>query len=255
MARKHPTRIAFLVGILLAFAACMPTVIEEDVRLSLYQDGRCDNEAAVVDNELRRQEGSLKGDLDGDDSEDEAYIVADRAGKPGCRSFLVMSVGSSRYSATIDPSGQPRSLAVPTLHSLAEIDGYPGLETVVNVEMGASTQFVSVFTFGDERTPPQQLELRGKPPGPFAGELGNLFAYGGSVGHLEAVDCLDEHVVMSVALPVGDSADTYEVERHYFAPEGNQLVLNKALTEKVMVAGLKIDDFPEFAGSPFGSCD
>jgi hypothetical protein len=62
-------------------------------------------------------------------------------------------------------------------------------------------------------------------------------------------------VVITVALPVGAAADAYKVERRFFSPSYTGFHLQEELTEKHTVEGLKIDDFPEFAGSPFLSCD
>lgn len=198
---------------------------------------------------------ALVADIDGDGGDDSVTVVEHQAGRPGCRFFLVVEDGDV-YATPIDPSGDPRSLQVPTLNSLAELDGDPGSEIIVNIEMGASTQFVGAFTMATGGL--QRMTLRGQGPGPFAAELGHadLFPYGGSVGHLEAVDCIDDRlVVMSAAIPKGSSAEAYEVERRFFRVVGTELLLDKDLTEHETVRGLQVDDFPEFGGSPFLSCE
>lgn len=212
----------------------------------------CDNEGTIARGE-GRSEGELSGDIDGDGTEDDVYIALDPGGVAGCRSFVVVDAGPTVYTIAVDPSGAPRALETPTLNSLADLDGKAGTEVIVNVEMGASTQFVAAFGSVDGRL--SRFETTGRGPGPFGGEDRGLFAFGGSVGHLEAVDCTRAgHIVMSVALPEGSSAEAYEVERRFFSVEGPRLVLDKARTERSTVQGLKIDDFPEFAGSPFLSC-
>ncbi|MEA2517332.1 MAG: hypothetical protein QOG16_1170, partial [Actinomycetota bacterium] len=129
-----------------------------------------------------------------------------------------------------------------------------GVEIVVNVEMGASTQFAALFMLTNEGLVP--MGLKGKGPGPFASDLGDLFPFGGSVGHLDAVDCTDEgDVVMSAAIPSGDSADAYEVERRFFRVQGSKLVLDKDRTRVEVVDAAGVDEFPEFSGSPFLSCN
>jgi hypothetical protein len=258
MVGKHTSRLirhtALLIAAALACAGCdRAEPVDDRVSREHVHSPGCSNETiAVVSSSLRSQE-FLNADLDGDDNQDSIYVVNDPEGERGCRAFLVVDGPKNIYSAQIDPSGEPRSMQIPTLNSLREIDGQSGTEVVINVEAGASTQFVKVFTLSTGLLKP--LELDGKGPGPFAGEIGDLFAYGGSVGHLEAVDCTgDGRVVMSVALPKGSSSDSYEVERRFFSFRGTELVLDPDLNEKHTVKGLKIDDFPEFASSPFGSC-
>ena len=257
MARKHTTRLTCILLILVVVGlACSdddPSAQNAPMKQRHVSGSGCDNEEVVARGE-GRSEGALSGDVDGDGDDDDIYIATDPDGVAGCRSFLVVDAGRTVYTTAVDPSGAPRSLSIPTLNSLADLDGESGTEIIVNVEMGASTQFVGAFGSAEGRL--VRFEMNDKGPGPFAGEQGDLFAYGGSVGHLEAVDCAEEgHVVVSVALPKGSSANAYEVERRFFSVEDAELFLDKSLTEKHTVQGLKIDDFPEFASSPFGSCD
>jgi hypothetical protein len=77
-----------------------------------------------------------------------------------------------------------------------------------------------------------------------------MFGFGGSVGHLEAVDCAaDDTIVSSFAAPDGD---VYKVERTFFAFEGAELVRVDKKVQRVSIE--QIDRFPEYAGSPFGGC-
>jgi hypothetical protein len=222
-------------------------------------EAACTNEAGVVDSAEVPAEGVLTGDIDGDDTEDTIYLATDSAATDaaadaGCRSFLIATTETTIYSAPVDPSGNPRATE-PSLNSLIQLDFEPGREIVVNLEAGASTQFVGVFKVTAEGI--ERITLDGRGPGPFAQELArdNLFPFGGSVGHLEAVDCLNPGlIVMSAAIPMGDSADRYEVERRFFRLDGTVLKLHPESTEVHEVEGLTVDRFREFAGSPFLSC-
>lgn len=215
----------------------------------------CANESRVVNDEERV--ASLSGDVDGDGSEDTIYLVADEQAEPRCRSFLVIDTGARSMSAAVDPSGAARALASPSLRLTAPINDAPGDEIVVNIESGASTEFVGIFTATSEGL--ARVEVEGKPPGPFAQELTRdaLFPFGGSVGHMEAVDCAQEDgfVVLSAAIPSGSAAMVYDVERRFFRAEGATLTLVPELTEKREMRNHDVHDLPEFASSPFGSCD
>jgi hypothetical protein len=59
---------------------------------------------------------------------------------------------------------------------------------------------------------------------------------------------------MSAAVPQGNSADRYEVERRIFLIEGTTLALDPDATERHSIEGLNVDRFPEYRSSPFGSC-
>lgn len=245
----------------LALAACTedaPEPIDGDnggVTHRTDPQARCANESSVVDSTSVPTEGVLTGDVDGDKADDTIYIATDDDADAGCRSFIVVSGDGTIYSAPLDPSGTPRALPEPSLQSVIELDHDPGKEIVVNLDAGASTQFVGVFKVTHEGL--ERVTLEGRAPGPFAQDAGNgnLFATGGSVGHLDAVDCLGpELIVMSAAVPIGASAERYEVERRFFRLNGTTLELQPGATEVHEVEGLTVERFREFAGSPFGSC-
>ena len=244
----------------LVLTACTgedPVLIDNDDGQSQRFDpnAACENEATVVDNASEPEEGVLTGDVDGDEKDDTVYLAPDSDGDAGCRSFLIVVAGDTTYSAPVDPSGSPRSLPEPSLHSVIDFDFDPGSEVVVNLEAGASTQFVGVFKLTDDGI--ERITIEGRGPGPFAQELGqdSLFPFGGSVGHVEAVDCINPGlIVMSAATPMGSSADRYEVERRFFRLEGTVLVLQPGSNEVHQVDALELDPFPEFRSSPFGLC-
>lgn len=258
MARKHTTRlIAFLSSLALLGFACTeedPSTRNSPMEQKHVSGSDCDNEAATAGG-AGRSEGELMGDVDGDGNEDGVYIALDPEGVAGCRSFLVVDAGRVVYTTPVDPSGTPRSLQEPSLHSLAEINREAGLEVVVNVESGASTQFVAAFTLAERL---EQMTVTGKGPGPFANGSGqdDLFAFGGSVGHLEGVDCADNGMVHMVsAIPEGDTAEMYRVEHRFFLTGGSELILDKSLNQVERAVPADLGELPGLAGAPFGSCD
>lgn len=217
---------------------------------------RCDNADLVSRGQGKRIDHMLSGDVDGDGTEDEVYLAHDDAGEPGCKSFVLVDVvGPEVYTAAVDPSGTPRALPEPLLKTLAEIDGEPGLEIVVDIEMGASTQFAGVFVLDDSL---QRLDVKGRGPGPFAAELGreDLFPYGGSVGHIEGVDCAEDgRIHLVAAVPAGNEAGSYDVEHRFFLIDGATAVLDSSLTASERLTAAEVADLPELLSSPFGSCD
>jgi hypothetical protein len=256
MVRKYTSRLIPLALCLLALVpACTPEPLGDDIQgHALIPGSDCQEETEMMMNEKLRTQGKLEGDIDGDGKSDEVFIVAlPNGGVTRCGSFVVVETGGATFSVPADDSDQPRSLPVPRLNSLAQIDGEPGLEIVVDIEAGASTQFVSIFTLDDKL---ELMALKGKGPGPFSGQIDNLFAYGGSVGHLDGVDCAEGgYVVMTAAVPSGDTADAYRVERRYFLATGSTLVLDKERTEHETVTARDLDELTELTSAPFGSCN
>lgn len=255
MARKHATR---LILISLLFAACEGAEESQVGPTEVVSDPHtvCANGSEVAVDQGSRVGQVMEGDVDGDGLADRVWLSADASGPPGCRGFLTVDSEERTYWAVTDASEVSSSMQAPRLSSLPNIDGETGAEIVVNLEAGASTEFVGVFKL--TRAGLERMSLSGRAPGPFGGEARDLFAYGGSVGHLEAVDCAgDGLVVISAALPADTDAGSYRVERRFFEAGGPTaaLSLKKELTERHAVRDLKIDDFPEFASSPFGSCE
>jgi hypothetical protein len=214
-------------------------------------EARCANESDVVADQSLRTDSTLSGDVDGDGLDDEISVASDESAPTGCTSFLVVVTEERTYSAPIETTDLASSLQVPSLNSLAEVGGKPGQEIVVNVEAGASTQFVGLFTLTGDGL--ERMTMQGE--GPFSSH-GELFAFGGSVGHLEAVTCISSDIViMSAAVPKGARATDYEVERRFFLVEGTTLKLDRGSIEHHSIDGLTVDRFPEFASSPFVGCD
>jgi hypothetical protein len=144
-----------------------------------------------------------------------------------------------------DPSA---GVAAPSFNGLYQIDGRPGAEVVVLLAAGASTQFVGAFSAGGgiiERLATSTTDEA-------SSGSNDLFAFGGSVGHLEAVDCASNgRVVVSTAIPRGQR---YQVTRNFYRPSGATLELVPSDDRRPVVSLEGIQDFPEFASSPFGSC-
>jgi hypothetical protein len=130
-------------------------------------------------------------------------------------------------------------LGLPAPNLIADIDGAPGKEIVVNVHAGASTQFASIFTLRGSRLIRVSIE-----------SADDLVPFGGSVAHLEGADCVPGGgFVIASASPRGRG---YVVTRTFFEARGTALVIDHA--EERTVAPRDLNSIPEFAGPPFGSC-
>ncbi|MGH2729865.1 MAG: hypothetical protein ACRDJI_04570 [Actinomycetota bacterium] len=195
--------------------------------------------------------GSLSGDISGDGTEDSAAVHVDDSAGAGCQAFVVVTAENGVSSAPVWVLGATGGLSTPTLGSLAPIGREPGLEVIVNEAAGASTQFVGAFSLTGEGL--RRMEVRG----PSVSDVAGLFASGGSVGHLEAVDCLDDGVVVSAATPAAGRAalgrGIYNVVRRVFGVAGPVLEPESTHRNRVDIDDLN-SRFPEFAHSPFLSC-
>ena len=207
----------------------------------------CTEEQQLIDNFSLGTGNALNGDVDGDGSIDVAQIILDEDGEPGCEAFLAVELADGIVSRPIWPAGATGGLPQPSIYALVDVDGRPGVEVIVNEAGGASTQFVAVYTMIDG-----DLEWLRLPDS----ETG-LFAYGGSVGHLEAVDCAaGGELVVTQAVPgQGDEAlekALYDVERTTYRIEDNSL--QQVSTEMDQVPIARLDSYREFRGTPFGTC-
>lgn len=189
--------------------------------------------------------GDVAADITGDGTEDLAGLVRDESGEIGCRDFLVAETEGGALVTSLNDPGGDYGLADPRIHALAEIDAEPGAEIVVDLDQGASTQFVGIFTVHDGDL--QRVRV------PAEGGLSDLFPYGGSVGHIETSDCGEDEgtVIVSFATPVGDR---YQVKRSVYRFEGVELVLDRSASERISVAAEEVQDLPEYRSAPFGSC-
>ena len=194
--------------------------------------------------EISRPSGrSVSGDVDGDGRSERVYLVVDRSGEPGCRALVVVRDSDGLDAAGLDDSVVSFELGLPRLNSLVDIDS-DGLEIVVDVAAGASTAFVGVFSMASGRLESVRLpRLPNVPSG--------LFAHGGSVGHLDAVDCRRDLVMISSAVA---EARGYVGTRRLLEPRPGRWRLLRSLTERSSVRPHQIERFEEFSAPPFASC-
>jgi hypothetical protein len=208
--------------------------------------GDCPNQAEVATNPLNRVAGPLIGDVTGDATPDRVYLSLDEAAPEGCQAFVVVSETTS-LAAPVEGWDPSAGVSSPSFNGLYQIDGRPGSEVVVLLATGASTQFVGAFSAAGGVIERITTSTTGEAsPG-----SNDLFAFGGSVGHLEAVDCVEGRVIVSSAIPKGQR---YQVTRNFYEPSGATLELQTSDSRRAVVSLQELEDFPEFASSPFGSC-
>jgi hypothetical protein len=216
----------------------------------------CANQSAAVTDAGLRVGGTLAGDVDGDAAPDETFIVQDETAPAGCKAFLVVKTATRMYSLPIWEMGAEGGLPAPILNSIVAIDPRAGSEVVVTEAAGASTQFVGVFTI-DPAAGLVRVEAQAGEDALWEGAQDGLFPIGGSVGHIEAVDCSGGGVVVSSAVPA-EGAEAieqalYQVTRHFMTFSGS--VLTPASTDEQSTSAEQLSArFPEYAASPFGSC-
>lgn len=203
----------------------------------------CPNQEAVLADESMRTGSPEEGDVDGDGVPDSVALYYDPQGELGCQAFVVADAGSGPIAGALETWRGEFGLPMPTLNALQDLDADGGEEIVVNMGAGASTQFVGIVVADGAVLRQVTTELPGQAaPG--------LFAFGGSVGHLDAVDCAPGGgVVTSSALPDGD---VYRVERTVYELAGAELIREDKEVERLPLE--ELDRFPEYSASPFGSC-
>lgn len=218
------------------------------------EEAACPNESVVVADPMKRLQAPVRRDVDGDVAPEDVYIASDPGDAIGCQAFIVVAIDATFHSVPIWEAGPQSGLPQPSIHGFVDIDGEPGVEILVNEAAGASTQFVGAFVFADG-----SLSRITVPEGAGASfpEFGDLFPFGGSVGHLDAVDCADDGtIVVSAAVPGRSQEDLengiYTVARTFFRLDGAELRKEDTTREQVPVGDL--EQYPEFAAGPFGSC-
>ncbi len=134
----------------------------------------------------------------------------------------------------------------PALNALAAIDTEPGLEVVVDLVMGASTRFVGLFGMTSGGLTRVRFDgPRTLPP--------DLFPYGGSVAHLDGVDCVRPQgtIVMSSASP---RAERYVIVRRFYRVTPGGSTPQPLRTERHNVESRGLNRFSELASAPFAGC-
>ena len=216
----------------------------------------CANEEAVAGDPARQIGASTSTDVDGDGAPDEVKLASDPQGTTGCIAFVAVETATGDLAAApVWELGTEGGLPQPRVHGFVDIDGRAGDEILVDEAAGASTQFVGAFVYLDGSL--RRVTVEGGLDGAPGSQAGDLFPYGGSVGHIEAVDCIGEgSIVISSATPSSDLGDAeqrlYEIERRVYAFNGAILEREDMQTHRVPID--ELDRFPEYSSSPFGSC-
>lgn len=208
-------------------------------------------DTVVADKGSRRED--RKADIDGDGKDEVLAIYIDDSGEQGCRAYLAVD-DDDIEPLPIWAAGGLGSPLEPSFRGTFDVDGDGDAEIVVTEAAGASTEFVGLFDVVDGAL------IRIAAPAPSTGSASadfGLFATGGSVGHIEAVDCLAPgQIVVSVAVPAsGRKAQregNYDLTRTLVALSGG--ILYDGGTEEKTVPIEELLELPEFSGAPFASC-
>jgi hypothetical protein len=204
---------------------------------------QCPKEWGILADGNLAQPRSLTGEVDGDGVTDEIRLVVDRKAKPGCQAWVVVATDGGDIAAPIEEEDLPFDLGLPALERLVPVDNRAGDEVLIRIHSGASTQFFGLFTAVDGEL--RRVLIIRKDEGP---PVALSLPSGGSVGHFDAADCARDRVVISSAVLKGDR---YKVKRSFYSPGP---VLRGRSTEQKLVAAKGMNDFPEFAATPLGSC-
>jgi len=206
----------------------------------------CANAGEVFDSEQgAAQRETFRGDVDGDGVDDVVSLAVDEEAMVDCQVFLAVHTDGvlqvlpvTQEGMTVEPT-----LGVPRLATLAQIDGRPGADIVIDLVAGASSRFAAVFTVGSGTL--ERLTLSA------GGPYGDLFPYGGSVGHVESSDCSGAGgVVISEARPAGDR---YRVRKTRFVLRDEaSAMLEEASVVTDVIAASDLGDV--VASVPFDSC-
>lgn len=193
--------------------------------------------------------GKMRGDVDGNGTQDLAWIAANRQ-NGRCRYFAKVDLGPDEARKRLYGD---RFVFRNYSHVMAmiEVDRFPGKEFGIVLQQGASTTFAGLFTMRAARI--QRMNVSG----PGAPE-DDLFGYGGSVGIQVASDCArnrpDGQVINSVAV-LNDAGTHYKVKRRWFRSTAGDLVRTNEETDRERVRAQRLHErLYEFRNSPFGSC-
>ncbi|MQB01631.1 MAG: hypothetical protein GEU78_15300 [Actinobacteria bacterium] len=205
----------------------------------------CPNEIAVRSDESLRNGGSVKGDVDGDGTHEEVWAVVDDEGGPGCVGFLVVRRADDSLLSTALPFETLFGTFDPRVHALVDLGPLAGYEISAFVGRGASTEFLALYAVSGDTVVQLKINRRPEPER-------SVFGTYGSVGHLSAIDCVEGHLVVSTAVPSGESVE-YRVKRLGYELQG--LVLARTgPPQRDRVDADELSGYPEFVSSPLGSC-
>lgn len=205
----------------------------------------CPNQLETIEDAGSLVGESVDDDVDGDGTPDSISIHMDAEGGPGCQAYLTVETRGEHLSVPAWLIGAQGGLPQPQIKAIVDINSDGSKEIVLDEATGASTQFVGVYGISDG----ELVWLRSR-------EQQGLFPFGGSVGHIEAVDCLtDGTIVVSMAVPAPNAevpAQIYSVRRRIFSLSGGRLV--PEMTEHHRISIQDLERFPEYQSSPFGNC-
>ena len=248
-----PTRriCAVLIALALSTAACdggeRPSDPGPGAQPTAQASSSCPNESEVIEAGKSEEDALRRADVDGDGADDDVYLNVDFEAPVGCQAFLVVETRDGQIVEPVWATGPAGGLPEPSLYAFSDLDGEGGYEIVVNEASGASTQFVAAYGWRKGELAPITVPDNSN----------GLFAFGGSVGHIEAVDCAKNgDLVLSSAVPApaGEAAseDRYELRRTIYTLQAGEL--RKEETERHAIALADLDQFPEFRLGPFASC-
>lgn len=190
--------------------------------------------------------GEVSGDVDGDGSEDVVYVVRDPNGPAGCQTFLVVEASDVTLSTVTEDPGVSYALQTPRVNSLVQVDGEGGLEVLVDLEQGAATQFLGMFTIANGTL--MKVRIGG------GSAYGDLFPYGGSVGRLEASNCAGEKGAdLLIAMATANATD-YTIRTVLYEMQGATLQPLPRNEQPPIVTGADVAASEGFDSSPFGDC-
>lgn len=184
--------------------------------------------------------------MDGDGSDDVVFVVRDDQGPAGCQTFVVAETAAGRLSVPAEEPDVSYALQAPRVNSLVEVDDRAGAEILVDLEQGASTQFLGMFTVVDGNL--ERVVIGG------GSAYGNLFPYGGSVGHIEASNCTKEAgAELLIAMATPNAAD-YTIRRVLYDMRGATLKPLPLGEQPPVATGSDVEGSEGFDSSPFGAC-
>ena len=205
-------------------------------------ESACPNQQDTVLNEDLRED-EQDADMDGDGEQESVSVAKDQLGIAGCKGFLVVDYGDEVISIPVEDTLEIE-FGLPDIVGFGEIDPFPGVDAMVRVNQGASTSFLAVYSAGSGSLVKVPFVDGPHPDG--------TFPYGGSVGHLDGVDCAGVGlVVSSSAVPEGDG---YKVSRSFYVQGDAAMEFDDSLNEETVVSVEDLESLPEFAGEPFDTC-
>jgi len=172
------------------------------------------------------QEPARDGDIDGDGTVDEVTLADDG---DRWRLELTLSTLGSRRTTFEAVGGAP-----PAIAGVVDADADGFSEVFVRVGSGASTALGSLFRLVGDRIESVNFEKEG-----------STFGVGGSVGHLEGLQCRDSfpdqpghEIERTYAQPADDSGDVYDVAISSYRFDGAALRFVNERIERLPAAGV-----------------